>query len=366
MNIAIVHDWLTDFAGSEKVVLEILKVFPGAPVYTSVYDREKVKEFKEIKVYTTYLQNLPLSKKLRSLMIPLMPLAFEQLDFSKYDLVISSSTSAAKGIITRPGTCHINYCNTPTRYLWESALDKRASDSWLKRRINYQLRIWDSVAAERPDFYIANSKNVARRIKKYYRRDAEVVYPPVDIDFYHSQKADKKNGDFYLFVGRLIPYKRADLVIEAFNKLGIELRIIGGGSEEKKLQTQAKDNIKFLGRASDKVLRENLLSARAVIFPSEEDFGIVPVEAFACGTPVVAYGAGGATETVIEGVTGEFFSQQSPKALIKVIKNFRPGKYKFEDLRQQAEKFSAANFRQNFKQTVEKMYSDYKKEMELN
>jgi len=363
MNIAVVHDWLTDFAGSEKVVLEMLKVFPAAPVYTSIYDKGKVKEFKDVKVYTTYLQKLPLAKKLRSLMIPLMPLAFEQLDFSKYDLVISSSTSAAKGIITRPGTCHICYCNTPTRYLWESAVDKRASDSWLKRRVNHQLRIWDSVAAERPDFYIANSKNVARRINKYYRRDAEVVYPPVDIDFYNPKKSERKIGDFYLFVGRLIPYKRADLVIEAFNKSGVELRIIGSGSEEKKLRGMAKDNIRFLGRASDKILRKNLLATRAVIFPSEEDFGIVPVEAMACGTSVIAFADGGATETVVPGVTGEFFSEQSPEALIEVVKNFKLENYKFENLRKQAEKFSAANFRKNFKQTVEKMYSDYKKNM---
>ncbi|PIZ27892.1 glycosyltransferase family 4 protein, partial [Candidatus Berkelbacteria bacterium CG_4_10_14_0_8_um_filter_42_34] len=199
--------------------------------------------------------------------------------------MISSSTSVAKGIITRPGTCHISYCNTPTRYLWEPSLDPRASDSALKRRVNHKLRIWDIAAAARVDYFLANSKNVKRRIQKYYRRDADVIYPPVDIDYYNPKKTEKKVGNFYLFVGRLIPYKRADLVVEAFNKLGRELRIIGSGSEEKKLKTQAKENIKFLGRASDKELYENLKSARAVVFPSEEDFGIVPVESMACGTP---------------------------------------------------------------------------------
>ena len=365
MNIALVHDWLTDFAGSEKVVLEILKVFPSAPVYTSIYDRKKVKEFEKIKVYTTYLQKLPLSKKFRSFLIPLMPLAFEQFDFSGYDLVISSSTSVAKGIITRPGTCHISYCNTPTRYLWEPSLDPRASDSALKRRVNHKLRIWDIAAAARVDYFLANSKNVKRRIQKYYRRDADVIYPPVDIDYYNPKKTEKKVGNFYLFVGRLIPYKRADLVVEAFNKLGRELRIIGSGSEEKKLKTQAKENIKFLGRASDKELYENLKSARAVVFPSEEDFGIVPVESMACGTPVIAYGAGGAAETVIPGITGEFFSEQTPEALIKVIKNFKPENYKFEELRRQAEKFSAEIFRKKFKKTVEEMYTDYRETMKL-
>jgi len=364
MNIALVHDWLTDFAGSEKVVLEILKVFPDIPVYTSIYDRKKAKEFAKYKVYATYLQKLPLAKKLRTFLIPLMPLAFEQLDLREYDIVISSSSSMAKGIVTRPGTCHICYCHTPTRYLWESSIDRRASNSWLKRRINHRLRIWDAVAAQRPDFYLANSKNVARRILKYYRRDAEVVYPPVDIDFYNPKKSEKHIGNFYLFVGRLIPYKRADLVIEAFNKLELELRIIGSGSEEKNLRAMAGVNIKFLGRTSDRVLYENLKSARAVIFPSEEDFGIVPVEAMACSTPVIAFGAGGALETVIAGKTGEFFTPQTSEALISAIKKFNPRKYKFEDLRRQAEKFSAAVFRKKFKETVNKLYSEYQKAMD--
>jgi len=307
---------------------------------------------------------LPLAKKFRRLLIPLMPLAFEQFDFSRYDIVISSSTSAAKGIITRPGTCHISYCNTPTRYLWEPSIDRRASDSWLKRRINHKLRLWDVVAAERVDYFLANSKNVAKRIKKFYRRDSEVIYPPVDIDYFRSTGKNKKD-DFYLFVGRLIPYKRADLLIEVFNKLGLELRIIGSGSEENKLRAKAKNNIKFLGRTPDKELLENLKSAQAVIFPSEEDFGIVPVEAMACGTPVIVFGAGGALETVISGKTGEFFRRQTPEALIEVIKNFKPEKYKLKDLRCQAEKFSAEIFRKNFKKTVDKMYSDYKKKMKL-
>ncbi|TSC94320.1 MAG: group 1 glycosyl transferase [Candidatus Berkelbacteria bacterium Athens1014_28] len=364
MNIAIVHDWLTEFAGAEKVVLEMLKVYPNAKIYTSIFDKEKVKEFSSFDVRTTYLQNIPFSKKFRRLMIPLMPMAFEQLDLSGFDVVISSTTSAAKGVITKPRTCHICYCNTPTRYLWEPSLDSRASNSWLKRKINHNLRIWDSVAAERVDYFIANSKYIAKRIRKYYHRDSKVIYPPVDLDFY-KQKNEVKKGEYFLFVSRLVPYKRADLAIMAFNDLGLELRIIGGGSEEKKLKKIAKKNIKFLGRASDVVLRKNIKEAKAVIFPAEEDFGIVPVEAMASGTPVIAYGAGGAQETVIEGVTGEFFRPQMKEALIEVVKNFDPKKYKVSEMRTQAEKFSAENFRRNLKKAVESFCFEYKNTMNL-
>ena len=244
-------------------------------------------------------------------------------------------------------------------------MDKRASTSWLRRKVNHTLRIWDIAAAARVDYFIGNSKTVAERIQKFYRRGSEVIYPPVDTSFYNPKKEDIKKGNHYLFVGRFVPYKKADLVIEAFNKLGIELRLIGTGPEEEKLKQLAKDNIKFLGRASDAVLFDNLKSAKAVIFPSEEDFGIVPVEAMACGTPVIAYGVGGATETVIPGKTGELFMQQTPEALIQVVKNFEPSKYKFEDLRARAEEYSNEVFAKNFASTVDKLYSDYKKQMDL-
>lgn len=361
MNIAIVHDWLSEFAGADKVLLELLKIYPDADVFTSIYDAKKVPQFAKFKIQTTYLQKLPAAKKFRSFLVPLMPLAFESLDLSKYDLVISNSTSAGKGVLTRPDTCHISYCHTPTRYLWLSEMDNRASSSWLRRSVYNKLKIWDLAASARPDFYIANSKNIQDRIEKFYHRESVVVYPPADVNFYNPKESEIKKDDFYLFVGRFVPYKKADIVVEAFNKLGIELRLIGSGPEEKHLRKIAKNNIKFLGRASDETLYENLKSTQAVIFPSEEDFGIVPVEAFACGTPVIAYGAGGATETVVEGITGEFFNKQSAESIIKVVKKFDPKKYKFADLRNQAEKFSAENFRKNFKETVDKMYSEYKK-----
>jgi len=224
------------------------------------------------------------------------------------------------------------------------------------------MRIWDFAAAQRPDYFIANSNYIQKRIKKFYQRDAVVVYPPVDTTFYNPKQTEIKKGNFYLFVGRFVPYKKADLVIEAFNKLGTELRLIGSGSEEEKLKKIAGENIKFLGRASDDVLRKNLESAKAVIFPSEEDFGIVPVEALACGTPVIAFGVGGAKETVIEGVTGEFFLEQTPESLIEIVKKFDPTKYKFANLRTRAEEFSNEIFAKKFSSTVEKMYFEYQKQ----
>jgi len=359
MNIAIVHDWLSEFAGADKVLWQLKQIYPNADIFTSIYDEKKVPQFEKYKINTTYLQKLPFAKKLRPILVPLMPLAFEQLDLSKYDLVISNSTSAAKGVITRPNTCHISYCHTPTRYLWMPEMDKRASSGWLRKMANRNLKVWDLAASARPDYYIANSKNVKARIDKFYHLDSEVVYPPVDTSFYNPKKNEIEKKDFYLFVGRFVPYKKADLVVEAFNRLGIELRLIGTGPDEKKLRVMAKKNIKFLGRASDQVLFDNLKSAKAVIFPSEEDFGIVPVEAMACGTPVIAYGVGGATETVIAGKTGELFAKQTPKSLIEVIKKFNSKKYKFEDLRQRAEEFSLENFARKFKQTVEKNLNDY-------
>lgn len=365
MNIAIVHDWLSETAGAEKVVLNMLKVFPNADVYTSIYNKEKAKEFAKFNVKTTYLQKLPLAQKLRSTMIPLMPMAFEQFSMKKYDIVISSSTSAAKGIITNPETCHINYCNTPTRYLWQPSLDKRASDSWLKRKVNHSLRIWDMVASVRPDYFIANSENVRNRIKKYYRRDAVVINPPVDVEFYNFSD-ERERDDYFVFVGRLVPYKKADIVIEAFNKLGKKLVVVGSGSQENELKRMAKENIKFAGRASDEEMKKLIIRAQAVIFPSEEDFGIVPVEAFAAGTPVIAFGKGGALETVTAGKTGEFFADQTADSIVQVVKNFDSKKYSVKTLVDESKKFSEEKFQRNFKDFVLKSYESYQKEIPLN
>jgi len=360
MNIAIIHDWLTGFAGAEKVLLELIKIYPEADIFTSVFDDRKIKQIPRDRVKVSYLQKAPGSLGNRQLLIPLMPRAFENFDLSKYDLVISNTSSVGKGVITRPETPHICYCHTPTRYLWESNLDPRASGSFLNDRISHQLRIWDRLAAMRPDYFIANSKNIQQKIRKYYRRESEVVYPPVEVGRF--KVADKKDiKDYYLCSGRLIGYKRVDLAIAAFNDLKKPLFIIGNGPEEKRLRAIAGANIKFLGRVSDVEQAKYYREARAFIFPANEDFGIVPLEALASGRPVVAFNAGGARETIIEGISGTFFSEQTPQCLIDAVRNFNPDHYHSQRLRQRAMDFDQAIFRKNFKDTIDRLIVDFQK-----
>ena len=357
MNTALIHDWLTNVAGAEKVLLVLKEIFKDAPIYTSVFDSKKAKAFEKFDVRTTYLQNLPLVKSKREVLIPLTPLAFENIDLGEFDLVISNTTMPAKGVITKPETIHICYCHTPTRYLWESELDPRAKAgafSGLRRKIAHRLRIWDKVASDRPDYYFANSKYISKRIKKYYGRDSKVIYPPVDVNQFVV--GDQNNvKDYYLFVSRLVGYKKCNIVVEAFNKLGLPLKIIGSGPEKKYLQKIAKGNIEFLGFLSGSELKKYYSQAKAFIFAAEEDFGIVPVEAMASGRPVIAYGRGGATETVVEGKTGLFFYEQTAESLINVIKKFDPKKFDSAIIREQAEKFSTERFKKEFREEVLKI-----------
>lgn len=363
LNIALVHDWLTNMAGAEKVVFAMTKMFPKAPLFTSVYDKEKTKAFDNVDVRTSLLQNVPFSKTKREVLIPLTPFAFEQFDLSDFDIVISSTTMAAKGILTKPDTMHICYCNTPPRYLWEPEIDPRADKglfSGLRKKTAHRLRIWDRVAADRVDYFIGNSKYIADRIKKYYQRDAKVIYPPVDIDRFKIVEP-KEVKDYYLFVSRLVGYKKCDLVIDAFNDLDLPLKIIGNGPDKKNLQRKAKSNIEFLGFLSDAELVNYYSEAKAFVFAAEEDFGIVPVEAMASGRPVIAFGRGGATETVVEGVTGTFFKEQTKESLTATIKRFNPENYDPKQIRQRAEKFSQEIFRNELKSYIEKCLIDYKK-----
>jgi glycosyltransferase involved in cell wall biosynthesis len=355
MNIALVHDWLTNLAGAERVLLELKEILPQADIFTSVFDSRKVKAFNNKEIKTSFFQNLPLVKNHRELLIPFTPIIFEQFDFSKYDLVISNTTFAAKGILTRPGTIHISYCHTPPRYIWEPGLDPRASSgrfSFLRKNIAHKIRIWDRVAADRVDFFMGNSKYVVNRIKKYYGRDAAVLYPPVNVDFFKGSKRDEQ--DFFLFVGRLTDYKKCDIVIQAFNNIGSNLVIVGGGPQEGKLRSMAKKNIKFAGRVSDEDLRTLYSQAKALVFPSEEDFGIVPLEAMAAGCPVIAYGRGGAAETVEENKTGLFFSEQTPESIIAAIEQLKHSNFDSVVVQSHAEKFSKQNFAKNFKDTIAK------------
>jgi len=356
-NIALVHDWLTNFAGGERVLFEMSKLFPQAPIFTSVYDLNGAKPFKGKNINTSFLQNIPFMKSKRELLVPFAPFAFEQINLSKFDLVLSSCSMASKGILTKPEAIQICYCHTPSRYLWEPEVDSRAKSglfSGLRQNIAHKMRIWDRMAADRVDYFLANSKYIAARIKKYYGRDSIVVYPPVDVkSFSPGKKEDVKN--YFLFVSRLIGYKKCDLVIDAFNDLGLPLKIIGRGPDKKYLQGKSKSNIEFLGYLSHEDMKKYYQEAKAFVFAAEEDFGIVPVEAMACGRPVIAYGKGGVTETVIDGVTGVLFPEQSPQCLIDAIKNFDDQKFDSKKIRQQAEKFSIEVFRKSYIEAIDKI-----------
>lgn len=356
LNIALVHEWITNVAGAERVLLTLLKIFKNADVYTAVYDKNKASVFEKYNVKTSILQNIPLMKKKRELLIPFTPFAFEQFDLSKYDLVISSTTMAAKGVITKPRTTHISYCHTPPRYLWEPSLDPRAQKglfSALRQNTMHKMRIWDKVAADRVDYFIANSNYVAERIKKYYRKDSAVINPGIDIDNFSVAKPEEIK-DYFLYVGRLVDYKHCDIVVNAFNKLGLPLKVIGRGPNKEKLQKIAKENIEFLGFLSDDEVRKYYREAKAFIFPTEEDFGIVPVEAMASGRPVIAFGQGGIRDSVIENVTGLFFYEQNAESLIEAVKSFRVEKFDPQKIRKYAEKFSNKNFEKQFLDFINK------------
>ncbi|ABP68141.1 glycosyl transferase, group 1 [Caldicellulosiruptor saccharolyticus DSM 8903] len=361
MKVAIVHEWLTTMGGSEKVILELKKLFPEAPIYTLVYNRRKLgKYFDKYLIITSNLQKNPLAHIKHQLFFKYMPRAFENFDLSDFDLVISSSSAFAKGVITSPNSVHICYCHTPPRYLWDLTHEYLKDYNliirrYLERNFHY-LRIWDTIAANRVDYFVANSNYVANRIKKFYKRDCKVIYPPVDTEYFTPAK-DKNIEDYYLIVSRLVPYKRVDLAVEAFNQLSKRLVIVGDGPEYKKLKSIAKSNIEFLGYQPDKTVRDLYQRCKALIFPGVEDFGIVPVEVQACGRPVIALKKGGAVETVEEGKTGVFFEKQDVESLKEAVYKFEQDIERFDKdyIRSHAEKFSAERFRMEFKDFILKV-----------
>lgn len=363
LKIAIVCDWLTIYAGAERVILEMHQLFPKAPIYTSLYDKEKCKVFKDADVRESALRYLPFARKFHRLFFPLMPYAFEKMDLSEYDIVISSSHSAAKGIITKPGTLHISYCHSPMRYVWDQSHSYQNTYKAfqplkiLYRPILHKVRMWDRVASARVDKFIANSNYVSKRIKKYYKQDSEVLYPPVDLDTFSVGEKKRTN---YLAVGRLIPYKRFDLIVEAFNKLGLPLHVVGTGPELSKLKKMAKENIKFLGNISNEELREEYKNAKALIYPQIEDFGIVPLEAMASGTPVIALAKGGALETVKEKISGVFFEEQNVNALIKAVEKFKKMKFEPAKVAKSVQEFSSARFKAELLHLIERSWKEYK------
>jgi glycosyltransferase involved in cell wall biosynthesis len=365
VRVAIAHDQLSlmgGIAGSEKVLLVLKKIFSDAPVYTTLYNSEKIPGFFERwDIRSSFIQKLPGAKTHYQMYLPLMPTAVEQLNFDGYDLVISSHHSVIKGIITPPETLHICYCHSPMRYAWDlyHLYLKNDVKQWQKPLVpwlmNY-LRTWDRVSADRVDEFIANSYHVARRIKKYYRREAKVIYPPVEIERFTPTNDSE---DFYLMVGRIVAYKRHDLAIEAFNKSGRNLVIIGDGPERLRLELKAKPNIKFLGRQPDSVVVDYLQRCKGFIFPGEEDFGIAPVEAMACGKPVIAYAKGGALETIIERVTGIFFTDATADALNYAVLLSEKAAWSNEKIALHASLFSSERFNKEIMNFLESQIKSY-------
>ena len=372
MRVAIVCDWLMVYAGAERVVEQILSIYPQADIFCLVdFIPERKRRFlRNKKSYCSFIQKLPFAKTKYRSYLPLMPLAIEQLDVTGYDLVISSSTCVAKGIITGPNQIHISYTHSPVRYAWdlthqyilEAGLTKGIK-GWLAKIILHYIRIWDYRTANGVDAFIANSKFIARRIQKVYGRKAKVIYPPVDIDSY--QLCTKKD-DYYLTASRLVPYKKVKLIVEAFNHMpDKKLVVIGDGPDFDKIKDIAGMNIKMLGYQPFDVLKEKMQHAKAFVFAAEEDFGITPVEAQACGTPVIAYGRGGALETVrskddSSEPTGVFFREQTVDSICETVEKFEKNqdKYTSVNCRKNAELFSIDRFRTQFKEYVDMIQSE--------
>lgn len=365
MKVAIVHDWLVTYAGAEKVLEQILNVFPEADLFALVdFLPENNRAFiKNKKVVTSFIQKLPKAKTKYRNYLPLMPLAIEQLDVTGYDIVISSSHCVAKGIITSPNQVHISYVHSPIRYAWdlqhqylnEAGLNKGLK-GWIAKAILHYMRLWDYRTANNVDYFIANSNFIAKRIWKCYRRKAEVIYPPVDVESFEFCETKE---DFYLTASRMVPYKKMDLIVEAFSKMpDKKLIVIGDGPDFKKIKDKAGKNVTLLGYQPFEVLKEHMQKAQAFIFAAEEDFGITPVEAQACGTPVIAYGKGGALETVV-GIdkvnpTGVFFEEQTVESICKAVGKFEDEKEKigYKICRENAERFGNERFLDEIKECV--------------
>ncbi|EKV01785.1 glycosyltransferase [Leptolyngbya sp. PCC 7375] len=367
MRVAVVHEWLASHAGSEKVVEQILQLYPDADLFSLVdfLSPEQRDFIGHRSVTTSFIQQLPLSKRAFRQYLPLMPLAVEQFDLSDYDVVISSNHAVAKGVLTAPHQLHISYVHTPIRYAWDlqhqylqQAGLERGLKGALTRLILHYLRLWDTTSANRVDRFVANSHFIKQRVWRAYRRPATVIYPPVDISRFEWQHPRE---NFYLTVSRFVPYKRVDLTVAAFNQLGLPLVVIGDGSDWSRIKAMTGSNIRLLGQQPDSAVADYMQRCKGFIFPAEEDFGITPVEAQAAGAPVIAFGRGGVAETVIHGQTGILFPDQTVDSLVQAVKSFEMGMYELnrDNLRHQAEKFSIECFRSQFRDCVEQTYTSF-------
>lgn len=362
MKVALVHDYILNYGGAERVLESLHKIFPEAKIYTLLYDKKMSKYFPEDIVQTSFLNKLPnFIKKRHKFLLPFFPVAVESLDLSSYDVVISSSSAFAKGVITRPKTIHICYCHSPSRFLWdynERYLNDENYNVFLKpivKFLTHKTRIWDRASAERVDFWIANSKTTQNRIKKFYRKDSVVIYPPVE-KFSHTSDVRDVWKDYFLAVSRLSPYKKIDLIVKAFNKLELPLVIAGSGRDMKRLRKMAKKNIEFLGFVSDEELANSYENCKAFVMAHEEDFGIAPIEAMYFGKPVLAYKKGGAEEWLEEGKTGEFFEASSPEALADGVRRLRFNMTGYDKnyIMQKADFFSFERFKKEIIDFIDK------------
>lgn len=373
MRVAVVHEWFTAIAGSEKVVEQILKLYPEADVFAVYADPDTVARtdfLRGRKLTTTFIRHMPRARKSYRAYLALMPLAVEQLDLSAYDLVISSSHAVSKGVLTGPDQLHISYVHSPIRYAWdlqhqylrESGL-QTGLKGWIAKWMLHKIRIWDYRTAAGVDHFVANSRFIARRIRKVYGRDADVIYPPVDVDAFEFSDAKQ---DYFLAASRLVPYKRMDLIVEAFSRMPDKrLVVIGDGPDMAKLQALATPNVTMMGYQPFAELKRQMQGARAFVFAAEEDFGILPVEAQACGTPVIAFGKGGALETIAGAAdaqvrTGVFFAEQTVESLVDAVTRFEAlPPISPQACRQQAERFSIDAFARRFAAYVEDKYREF-------
>ena len=372
LNVGIVADWFITYAGSEKVVAELIKSYPESHLYSVVdfLSSENKKHFQNKEITTTFIHRLPKAKKKYQTYLPLMPLAIEQLDVSSHDVILSSSHAVAKGVLTGPDQLHISYVHSPIRYAWdlqhqylrEAGLDHGVK-GMIAKLILHKMRMWDYRTANGVDHFIANSQFIARRIKKVYGREADVIYPPVDVNRFLLNEAKE---DYYFTASRLVPYKRIDLIVEAFSHMpNRKLVVVGDGPEMQKIKSKATANIEILGYQSNEVMQEHMRNAKAFVFAAEEDFGITPVEAQSCGTPVIAFGKGGSLETVrpfgVDNPTGILFDKQDIDSVIDAVQKFETMQDQIlpNDCRAHALKFSTERFNQEISEYVNSKYCEF-------